>query len=136
MRKEGQALLASLRILIVDDSSIVRNAIRDLLRDCEEGFGVYESEDGHSAMQQVHEVKPDVILLDLGAPAASGFELAEQLREGDPSRTVIIMSQQDPGVLRKLTEHFGQQLCLAKSALASELLPMLREIAANRSAHS
>lgn len=134
-QKQSEVILGALRILIVDDSAIVRGAIRDLLRSSEEEFAIYELEDAQSAIRQAREVRPHVVLLDLGVPAASGFAVAEQLREEHPSLAVIVMSQQDPSVLQKLAEHYGSRLFLPKSALASELVPMLRGITASKSAH-
>jgi len=134
-RKTRDAVLAGLRILIADDSSIVRGAIRDLLQGCEDVSALYESADGEGAVEQARTLKPDVVLLDLGVPAAAGFEIAARLIREHPSVTVIVISQQDPSVLQKLTEHYGLRLCLPKSALASELAPMLRGIAA-KSPHS
>jgi DNA-binding NarL/FixJ family response regulator len=120
----------TLRILIVDDSDIVRGAIRQLLREEHEQFTVYESDGADGAIQQTQEVRPDVVLLDLSIPGVSGIELANRLRRDFPEGKVVLMSAQDPTILQKLTNQAGLELCIAKSELSSELLPLLEKIAA------
>jgi two-component system, NarL family, invasion response regulator UvrY len=122
--------LAGLRILIVDDSAVVRGMIRKLLRDENEQMSVHEWCEGHGAVEKAHEVKPDVVLLDMSLPGVTGLELARRFREEFAAAQVVLMSQQDPAVLQQLTKLAGLQWCISKSELFAELPPMLEKFAA------
>ena len=117
-----------IRILIVDDSDVVRGAIRALLQEEQERFEAYESGDAEGAIEKAREIEPDVILLDMSLPGVSGVE-SRRFRESFPEAAIILMSAQDPMVLQKLTELAGLKMCIAKTELSTELLPMLEKIA-------
>jgi DNA-binding NarL/FixJ family response regulator len=122
-------LYNKIRILIIDDSDVVRGAIRALLHEENERFEPHESCNPEDALKKAHEVQPQVILLDLSLPGASGMDLAKRVRAELPDSQIILMSAQDPVVLRKLTDLAGVQLCIVKTELSAELLPLLAKIA-------
>jgi DNA-binding NarL/FixJ family response regulator len=118
-----------IRLLIVDDSDAVRGAIRSLLHQQKDRFDVYESPSAEDAIHKGRENRPQIILLDLSLPGVSGMELAKRMRTELPDSKIVVMSAQDPAVLRTLTELAGLQLCIVKTELSAELLPLLARIA-------
>ncbi len=66
------------RVLVVDDESPFRRAIRDVLE--REGFLVAEAEDGVAALEEIDHVEPDLVLLDLNIPRLDGFGVLGRLR--------------------------------------------------------
>jgi DNA-binding NarL/FixJ family response regulator len=118
-------------VLIVDDSDVVRDAIRTLLKESTGKYEAHEADDAESAIKRAKEIKPDVILLDLSLPGVSGVEIAKRMRVELPESKIVVMSAQDPIVLQKLTELAGLKWCIAKTELSMELLPTLRKIAAD-----
>ncbi|MFE7133136.1 response regulator [Streptomyces sp. NPDC057638] len=72
---------ASGRVLVVDDNRVIRQLIRVNLE--LEGFEVVTAADGAECLEVVHEVRPDVITLDLVMPRLDGLKTAERLR-ADP----------------------------------------------------
>ena len=88
MRDVQQDPLA--KLLIVDDESSVRNSILQML--VEIGYSVRSAEDGFSALVEIREEIPDIILSDLNMPRMSGFELLSVVRHRFPSIRVIAMS--------------------------------------------
>ena len=93
-----QGLAAQGRVLIVEDDSGVRELLAEALRLT--GYVVRTAPDGLAALRQVDAFDPEVIVLDLGLPIASGFEVLHELRLtprtlGTP---VIAMSGLDSGV--------------------------------------
>src|SRR5580658_10762975 len=97
----------ALRIFIADDSDPVRKAIKTLLlSDSNEWLVCGEAADGNQAIMGAGEAMPDVILLDLSLPQVSGAVLATKLRDAIPSATIVIMSAQDPGVIRRIADSF------------------------------
>jgi two-component system nitrate/nitrite response regulator NarL len=120
--------LTGLRILIVDDSALVRGAIRKLLQD-DQQLDVYEWGEVAGAVQHAKDVDADVILLDMSMPGVSGIALASEFHEAFPGAQVVLMSEQDPTVLRALTKLAGLQWCISKSELVGDLVPLLEKIA-------
>jgi DNA-binding NarL/FixJ family response regulator len=81
-------------ILIIDDSALFRRQARAVLE--ADGFAVVgEAVDGTSGLATVRELRPDLVLLDLGLPDIDGFEVATALTEGDWSGRVILTSSRD-----------------------------------------
>jgi CheY-like chemotaxis protein len=90
-------------VLVVDDKEWIRIAISLVLE--EFGYSVRCAEDGHSALREIHQEKPDVLVSDLRMPGMSGFELLINVRRLFPAIKVIAMSgsfsskEVPPGVL-------------------------------------
>lgn len=81
-------------VLIVDDNAAFRRQIRMLLTG--EGFDVVgEAATGATARVACRELRPNLILLDIGLPDVDGFDLAEQLMHettGDPEERVVVLT--------------------------------------------
>jgi DNA-binding NarL/FixJ family response regulator len=117
-----------LRILIADDSKLVRAAIRDLLNCDPEAWVICgEAADGEETIIQARRLKPDAVLLDLSLRQSSGTQVARALQEFLPSTSVVIMSEQDPKVLRHIAESLDLEHYLVKSTLATDLITHLRK---------
>ena len=116
------------RVLIVDDSSLIRRAVSELLRNAGGEFEIHESPDGEDAVRRAREVNPDVILLDHAVPPITAKQLAAKLRRDAPAARIVLMSEQDAALLRIMADIAGVRWCIPKSTLASDLLPLLRQI--------
>lgn len=79
-------------ILIVDDHSILRDGVRQLLTTQEDMVIVGEAGDGHSALKQARLLKPDVVLLDIAMPGLNGLETIGLLLEAVPETKIVILS--------------------------------------------
>lgn len=79
-------------ILIVEDDTFLRALIVKKLN--EEGFQIMEAMDGESAINQLKEKTPDLILLDLILPGMDGFEILKHIKKNESSSSipVIILS--------------------------------------------
>jgi DNA-binding response OmpR family regulator len=67
------------RALVVDDDSDIRHLVRSLLERA--GFEVYEEPDGRAALRSFHQVRPDVVLLDVSMPELDGWQTLERIRD-------------------------------------------------------
>ncbi|QSQ27206.1 response regulator [Pyxidicoccus parkwayensis] len=70
-----------LRILLVEDHADSRQLVRELLE--ADGHTVYEAEDGPSGLEKARELRPDVVLLDIGLPGLDGYSVARALRDSE-----------------------------------------------------
>src|ERR1700758_4628640 len=82
--------MPSEKVLIVDDEKLVRWSLR---QKCEEwGYHVLEADNGAAALRVAHNESPDLVLLDVRLPDASGIELLEQLKKSGDARAVIMIT--------------------------------------------
>jgi DNA-binding NarL/FixJ family response regulator len=87
----GDAALAQLRILVVDDHEGFRGRARALLRDA--GLNVVgEASDGAGCLAAVEALKPDAVVLDIRLPGDDGFVVAERLASLDEPPAVVLVS--------------------------------------------
>ena len=77
-------------VLVVDDEPNIRRMLGSLLE--AEGYGVRQAADGAAALAAITSDEPDVMLLDLALPGASGLEILERVRERWPHLPVVMMS--------------------------------------------
>ena len=73
-----------LRTLIVDDEPVARKILREDLEFIEGVEVIGEADDGASALSQIAELKPDLVLLDLHMPVMSGLEVVRHIERGMP----------------------------------------------------
>jgi DNA-binding NarL/FixJ family response regulator len=121
-----------MRILIADDNEHVRRGIRKILASRTQWEICGEAKDGTEAIQSAAQLLPDFILLDVSMPGLSGLEVARILREIVPATRILVMSQHDPAVLIPRALEAGAHACIDKSRLATDLLPTIERVAAER----
>lgn len=94
--------MSAVRILLVDDHTLVRAGIRSLLEAAGGLEVVAESGDGREALELIGKLRPDVALLDIGIPGLSGLEVARRAAQESPKTKVIILSMHaDPAYVRQ-----------------------------------
>ncbi len=84
--------MSKVRILIADDHGIVRKGLRLQLEQHEEFEVVGEAADGREACQLADELKPDVVIMDVGMPNLNGIEATAQIVKRQPRLGVVILS--------------------------------------------
>jgi DNA-binding NarL/FixJ family response regulator len=109
------------RILLADDFDIVRRGIRGLL-DGPPGWEICgEAANGREAVEKTLELKPDLVVLDVGMPIMNGIEAARQIRAFAPATKIVIFSVHRSAQLLERAKEAGVDACLAKGAAAEEL---------------
>ncbi len=116
------------KVLIVDDHAVVRSGLRRLLE--EEGFEVVaEAGDMRNAVFEARVHKPDVILMDVVMPGASGIEATPAVLKEAPDAKVLVLSMQDdPHYVREAFDA-GASGYVLKEAADTELVQAIREVA-------
>jgi DNA-binding NarL/FixJ family response regulator len=116
------------RILLVDDHELVRRGIRSLL-EAEENFEVCaEASDGRAAVDLTAELKPDVVVMDIGLPGLNGIEATRHIRKSTRRTEVVVLSLHE-------SDHFGREVLAAgargyvfKSDAAGEVVEAVRAV--------
>jgi DNA-binding NarL/FixJ family response regulator len=120
----------ALRIYLADDHPIVLAGVKALVT-ADAGLKVVgEAGDGRTALRQVTELKPDILILDISMPGLNGVQVAERLRLACPDCKVLILTvHEDRGYLRQLLD-LGVAGYLLKRSAAEELIRAIGAIAA------
>jgi DNA-binding NtrC family response regulator len=77
-------------IMIIDDDPDVRVSLFDLLRS--EGYGVTTFENPYAALARVHEIRPDLVILDVRMPQVNGIDFLPGLKAAAPGVPVLILT--------------------------------------------
>jgi two-component system response regulator NreC len=84
-----------IRLLLVDDHEIVRAGLRMLFMAEPDMEIVGEAGSAEEALQAVHELKPDVVLMDVAMPGMSGIEATRRIKEADPDVAVLALTMHE-----------------------------------------
>ncbi|PSL27879.1 response regulator [Dyadobacter jiangsuensis] len=118
-----------IRILVVDDHSVVRQGIITLLEDEEDLIIAGEASDGDEVWDMVEKVKPDVILLDLTMPRMPGLEVIKQIVPVFPSAKILVFSMHNNTDYMLSSALNGASGYLEKDTSRDEMLRAIRAIA-------
>jgi DNA-binding NarL/FixJ family response regulator len=111
-------------VLIVDDHSGFRSWTRSLLET--EGFDVIgEAGDGRSAIDRVHELRPDLVLVDVMLPDTTGFAVATAIAALDRPPSVILVSSREAHDFGDVLGHAHALGFISKSDLSGASLRSL-----------
>ena len=130
------AVTAPIRVLLVDDHSIVRQGLKEILDRTDEYVVVGEAADGVQAVERAREIVPDVVLMDLIMPNKDGVEATREIVEAVPDTHILVLtaSTADDAVINALAA--GASGYLQKVCDREELLAAIRDAAEDRSSVS
>jgi len=121
-----------LRILIADDHEVVRRGLCTLLQS-HEGWEICgEATNGRSAVEMARELKPDVVILDIGMPNLNGLAATRQLVQQDPTCKVIVLTITDSDQVIREALDAGARGFVLKSDAARDLVTAVEALQRNR----
>ena len=116
------------RILIADDSDVVRQGVVRLLSPDLSLSVCGEARNGLETLRKARDLKPDLILLDVNMPGMSGLEASRELRRELPKIKILVMSQNDSAHLLPAIVEAGADGCIDKSRLGTDLVAAIKNI--------
>jgi DNA-binding NarL/FixJ family response regulator len=124
--------LSPIRILVADDFEGWRRQVRLLFQARPQWQIIAEVSDGSEAVQKVADLKPDLIVLDIGLPKLNGIEAARGMRHLSPTSTIVFLSlNNDPDVVRAALST-GALGYVHKTDVRRDLLPAIEAVLQGR----
>ena len=119
------------RILIVDDNPAVRFSVRRCIEANTTCDVCGEADNGHSAIEMVVQLNPDIVLLDFQMPLMNGLDAAREIARLAPKTTVLLFTMHESEQLVQAARAVGVRKVISKSAsLADHLLACLHSMTA------
>lgn len=116
-----------IRVLLVDDHSLIRRELRNLLSSYERIRVVGEAGDGEEALMLAASLEPDVTLMDVNMPNLNGVEATKRLKTMQPQAVVIGISVNADEPMRQAMMAAGASKLLAKECAADDLYQVIAE---------
>ena len=114
-----------IRVMVVEDFHSFRSFICSKLEQKPEVRVICEVSDGLEAVQKAEELKPDLILLDIGLPTLNGIEAARRIRELVPESKIIFSSQETSADVVQEAMRLGAWGYVFKTHAEGDLLPAI-----------
>ncbi len=121
--------MSPIRVLVVDDHSLLRSGLRLLIEGQEDMKVVGEAGTLQQAIETASEAKPDVITLDLSMPGGSGIAGVQRLLDAAPDAKILVLTMHDDPAYVRSAIAMGAAGYLVKSAADSELISAIRAVA-------
>jgi DNA-binding NarL/FixJ family response regulator len=112
--------------LIADDHKMVAELFREVLQPDFEVIGIVE--DGQALVREAAQLKPDVVLADIGMPFLNGLDAGQQVREVSPATKMVIVTVNPDPVVAAEAFHRGFSGYVVKTCDISELLMAIQEV--------
>lgn len=111
-----------LRILVADDHEVVRRGLCSLLRAQPEWEVCGEAVDGRDAVEKAVQLRPEIVILDIGMPNLNGLEATRQILKANPQIRVLILTLHDSDQVVRDILDAGARAFLLKSDAARDLI--------------
>lgn len=118
--------MANHKILVIDDSRVIRNMVRDMLP--KGNFEVLEAKDGIEGLNSIRQERPNLIMLDFLLPRMSGWEVFQQIQEQQDLQRIplVLMSGRREEVTEKISEPFEYFEFIEKPFEQRELIEAIK----------
>ena len=115
------------KLLIIDDSVDLRNMVKEYLRMHKLDLEIYEASTGEMGIAKAACVFPDIVLMDIHLPHASGLEITKHIKMDHPDCDVIVLTMFEVGVFKEAAKTNGAIEFIGKSEIYNRLLPAIQK---------
>jgi len=122
------SIMPDIRVLIVDDHAILREGIRSLLERQNGITVVGEASNGREGLEQIIQLQPDIVLMDVAMPEMNGLEATREIMEKFPKIKVLILTQHDNREYIEQLLHAGAAGYVLKRSGGREVVTAIHEV--------
>lgn len=115
-------------ILLVDDSSLLRNNLKRIISSIPELNLVGEALDSTTALRLVEELKPDILILDIDLLQGNGIDVLTKIKNNNTHPTTIMFTNYSQNAFRKAAAKLGANYFLDKNEDIDDLFELLRKL--------
>src|SRR5687767_1231493 len=126
----GGGYMAAIRVLLVDDESLVRRILKQILTSYPDMELVGEAATGYEAVAAVERLHPDIVVMDIRMPGLDGIAAAREIRDKHPQVKIIGLSEYAYGYNTDAMEKAGAVGIYLKSNALEELYPAIKKVTA------
>src|SRR5438093_12719368 len=120
--------MRKIRVLLVDDHTVVRQGLRRILETDEEIEIVGETGDGRSATDMAQRLHPNVVVMDIALPELNGIEATRQIMKRNEGTKVLILTMHSDDVCVRQSLKAGARGYLLKDSVDLALLKVVKAI--------
>jgi DNA-binding NarL/FixJ family response regulator len=125
--------MTPVRIMLVDDHPLIREAVGHLVAESLEFELVGEAANGKECFERIEGLRPDILILDIAMPEMNGEQVARELRHLYPALKIIALSGYTDRQFVRAMSKAGAKAYVVKSASGRELIHALRAVASGKS---
>ena len=118
-----------IRVMIADDHAVVRRGLRQILSETEDIHVVGEAQSPQEVRAQAHDLRWDVLVLDMNMPGGSGFELLKEMRAQDPKARILVLTMFPEEQYGVRAIRAGASGFLNKESAPEKLIEAVRKLA-------
>jgi two-component system, NarL family, response regulator NreC len=120
--------MSRIRILLADDHTLFRQGIKTLLGVEPDMQVIGEAANGNEAVERAEELRPDLVLMDVGMPGLSSFEATRQIRKNFPATKVLMLTMYDDEDYLVEGMDVGASGYVLKDTPSAQLVAAIRDV--------
>ena len=120
--------MSKIKVLLVDDHSVVRMGFKMLIEAESDMEVISEAESGEDGIKVFKELKPDLVVMDITMPGIGGLESIERILAYDKNAKILVLSAREDSVHPKRVLNAGALGYLTKRSAAEELIKAIRSV--------
>ena len=113
--------MSAIRVYLVDDQTMIRSALKNLLNNSQGIEVVGDQGDARQAVEEIPQIRPDVVLLDITMPGLSGLDAIRLIRKASPKTKVVMLTHHEGHSFVEQALQSGAEGYLSKSSNEAEL---------------
>jgi DNA-binding NarL/FixJ family response regulator len=118
----------AIKVVLADDHAVVRSGIRQFLEASGEILVIGEADDGEKAITLIEKHSPDVVVLDIQMPKATGIEVTRQLRKNEAKIGILILTAYDDDPYINAVLRAGANGFVLKTASPEEIIKAVKDV--------